>query len=101
MESNLSILQQNICNSLWHSEESVHNEASRIFLEYCEKDAPPYYKAEKIARLWIQTRNLLKIAKMTGMYQNAHWDEIKEFFEGRLPIMFDRHLDKAQQTKYG
>lgn len=62
------------------------NEAQRLFLEYCEKDQPHYYKAEEVARLWIKTRNLLKIAE--PLYPDTNHEEVKDFFLARMPNMW-------------
>jgi hypothetical protein len=85
MNNNLDILRLNICNSLWHQDEDVHNEACRLFLKYCEKDVYPYYKAEKFARLWINIRDLLKITEQIDCYKNAPNKEIQDFFMARMP----------------
>ena len=87
--SNLSVLKQNVCNSLWCGNEDIENEGQRIFLEYCEKDVPPFYKAEEVARTWMQLQHLLRIAN--PLYPNAPHSEISKFFEARLPE-FSKHL---------
>lgn len=57
--SNLSILERNILDSLWHEDEELHNEAARVFLRLKEKDVRPYFKAEAAARNWLTAWGLI------------------------------------------
>lgn len=59
--SNLSVLQRNICDMIYHEDEETMNEAQSMFLRFCDKDKPPYHKAERLARTWLQAGGFLKI----------------------------------------
>ena len=84
--NNLDIFQINICNSLWSEDDDSSNEAQRIFLEYCERDAPDYYNAERIARTWLRCKGLLGLCN--NLYPDPPHEDIGNFFEARLPNLW-------------
>lgn len=91
--SNLSILEQNICNSLYHEDESIMFEARDLFMRCSVKDQHPFYKAEQCARDWLRVWGLLgkvlNAPQIMKMYDAGEvYPEVRQFLRKRLENMY-------------